>query len=54
MLCKQYPSPVFVRFAAALKRSWKVFSISQFAELTSLMAAFDPDWDCRKQLCEKA
>src|SRR5215831_8087352 len=30
-----------------------VFSVGQFAELTSLAAAFDPDWDSRRQLCEK-
>jgi hypothetical protein len=30
-----------------------VFSISQFAERTSLAAAFDPDWDRRRQLCDK-
>jgi hypothetical protein len=30
-----------------------VFSISQFAERTSLVAAFDPDWDRRRQLLEK-
>jgi hypothetical protein len=30
-----------------------VFSISQFAELTSLAVAFDPDLDSRRQLREK-
>ena len=30
-----------------------VFSISQLAKLTSLVAAFDPDLDGRRQLCEK-
>ena len=30
-----------------------VFSISQLAEHTPLVAAFDPDLDRRRQLCEK-
>src|SRR5215470_17564156 len=30
-----------------------VFSISQLAERTPLAAAFDPDLDRRRQLCEK-